>query len=359
MSRAYLFLFISILFFLPCLQVQAAYTIKGKVHLDDQWQPKMFMAAVEKLSDYYRASPNLIVNIANIDPDGSFMLEGDNLPEAPRYYRLYLMKQQNDDYDACLYGDDHNFVHIIINNNSQLELNATKDYGPPFQDYEIIGDRDNQLMRKLNEMVYPSFYFYQIKFPTELKFSEEKLHTDLSNFADTCKSALVALAAINHTDFDTYFEPNKVFYEKFGNRLKTELPHSVYTSNYLRKLRYHSNDNLHTIPVWVYWLFALMFSIVTLLILKVIQLQKQVKKASLDVKTDSPPQPIQEKLTRKEREILDLILDDKSNKEIATALFVELSTVKSHINKIYSKLNVKNRQEVLRLLRNEKKTILK
>jgi DNA-binding CsgD family transcriptional regulator len=52
------------------------------------------------------------------------------------------------------------------------------------------------------------------------------------------------------------------------------------------------------------------------------------------------------RLTKKEKEILDLILADKSNKEIAATLFIELSTVKTHINKIYSKLEVKSRKEL-------------
>ncbi|HIN98295.1 MAG TPA: LuxR family transcriptional regulator, partial [Flavobacteriaceae bacterium] len=44
--------------------------------------------------------------------------------------------------------------------------------------------------------------------------------------------------------------------------------------------------------------------------------------------------------------ILDLILDQKSNKEIATELFVSVSTVKTHINNIYKKLGVSSRDEV-------------
>ena len=40
-----------------------------------------------------------------------------------------------------------------------------------------------------------------------------------------------------------------------------------------------------------------------------------------------------------------LIGDGKSNKEIAIELFIELSTVKTHINKLYTKLKIKNRNE--------------
>ena len=51
-----------------------------------------------------------------------------------------------------------------------------------------------------------------------------------------------------------------------------------------------------------------------------------------------------ETLTAKELKILEMISLGKSNKEIAALNFVEISTVKTHVNNIYSKLCVKNRQ---------------
>jgi DNA-binding NarL/FixJ family response regulator len=58
-----------------------------------------------------------------------------------------------------------------------------------------------------------------------------------------------------------------------------------------------------------------------------------------------------ETLTRKELEILQLILDGKSNKQIAALHFVEISTVKTHINNLYGKLGVSNRQNAVLLCR--------
>ena len=55
-------------------------------------------------------------------------------------------------------------------------------------------------------------------------------------------------------------------------------------------------------------------------------------------------------LTIKEFAILKMIADGKSNKEIAAANFVELSTVKTHINNIYTKLGVSSRKEAMKVL---------
>ena len=51
-------------------------------------------------------------------------------------------------------------------------------------------------------------------------------------------------------------------------------------------------------------------------------------------------------LTERQREVYDLIISGKSNKEIMTELFIEQSTLKSHINQIYKKLDIKNRREL-------------
>jgi DNA-binding CsgD family transcriptional regulator len=52
-------------------------------------------------------------------------------------------------------------------------------------------------------------------------------------------------------------------------------------------------------------------------------------------------------LTNKELRILQQISEGKSNKEIAALNFVELSTIKTHINNLYAKLGVNNRKQAV------------
>ncbi len=52
-------------------------------------------------------------------------------------------------------------------------------------------------------------------------------------------------------------------------------------------------------------------------------------------------------LTSRELEILHIISQGHSNQEIADKLFVSLNTIKTHINNIYSKLNVKRRTQAV------------
>jgi len=55
-----------------------------------------------------------------------------------------------------------------------------------------------------------------------------------------------------------------------------------------------------------------------------------------------------ESLSKREIEILSLIADGLSNQEIAERSFIAVSTVKTHINNIYGKLDVRNRAQAIR-----------
>ena len=51
-------------------------------------------------------------------------------------------------------------------------------------------------------------------------------------------------------------------------------------------------------------------------------------------------------LTKRESEVLRLLLEGKNNQNIASAMGVSLGTVKAHLNHIYGKVGIKTRQEL-------------
>ncbi|NLE90024.1 MAG: response regulator transcription factor [Dehalococcoidales bacterium] len=61
----------------------------------------------------------------------------------------------------------------------------------------------------------------------------------------------------------------------------------------------------------------------------------------------SPDIDIWQRLTQREKEVLNLIGTGCENREIARVLNIEEKTVKNHINSIYSKLGVNTRQEAV------------
>ena len=61
------------------------------------------------------------------------------------------------------------------------------------------------------------------------------------------------------------------------------------------------------------------------------------------------PDPRLAELTRREQEVLRLIGDGLTNTEIADRLFVSTSTVKTHINNLFAKLQLRDRRHAARL----------
>jgi DNA-binding NarL/FixJ family response regulator len=55
------------------------------------------------------------------------------------------------------------------------------------------------------------------------------------------------------------------------------------------------------------------------------------------------PGPVFPDLTKRERQVLRLMAEGRRNQEIAAELFVSLTTVKTHVNHIFTKLGVQNR----------------
>jgi len=54
------------------------------------------------------------------------------------------------------------------------------------------------------------------------------------------------------------------------------------------------------------------------------------------------------RLTPREAEVLELVLEGKSNKEVASELFCSKRTVDFHLARIYEKLHVNNRIQAVR-----------
>ena len=73
-------------------------------------------------------------------------------------------------------------------------------------------------------------------------------------------------------------------------------------------------------------------------------LSKRIKEKS--IKDNVSFNALFTELTSRQKEVYELIMSGKTNKDIMENLFIEQSTLKTHINQIYKKLNIKNRKEL-------------
>ncbi|MFV0517762.1 MAG: response regulator transcription factor [Aminipila sp.] len=79
--------------------------------------------------------------------------------------------------------------------------------------------------------------------------------------------------------------------------------------------------------------------------------EKQQKEFNLDERLEGVA--TQYELTYREKDLLALIYEGKSNAEIAKILFISESTVKTHIYNIFKKLSIKNRIQLVCIIRGE------
>ncbi len=104
-------------------------------------------------------------------------------------------------------------------------------------------------------------------------------------------------------------------------------------------------------PYWYSWWFR---SLVLFLICGMLYewYRLRMKALSNRLRTEAGIDRIADKynISKREKEIIQLILKGKSNKEIEDILFISLATVKNHIYKIYKKMGIKSRMELINIL---------
>lgn len=71
--------------------------------------------------------------------------------------------------------------------------------------------------------------------------------------------------------------------------------------------------------------------------------------AQILIKSINDPAQPENEITEREREILALMVEGKSNNEIAKSIYISMSTVKFHVSNILSKLGVTSRTEAVAL----------
>ncbi len=115
--------------------------------------------------------------------------------------------------------------------------------------------------------------------------------------------------------------------------------------------------NFKTVWLWSDKIYIAVILVITIIVTAVVW-AKIEKKKSKDVieriknETSLNKQNIENKLTElttRQKQVFDLIVAGKSNKEIMDELYIELSTLKTHINKIYKILEIKSRQQIRKL----------
>lgn len=204
------------------------------------------------------------------------------------------------------------------------------------EDSAILQD---SIHAELSAKEWKKFKYFEEKLQSSALSKKEKQH-QLTGYArdslQILQVKLVAIKVLNEKNLlNKDIAENAEYYIDLLKKFKES---NIPPAEYLfleEKLAYLNQEALGQQLKQSRWLnFGLIALVLMLVFLIFYQVRKQRK-------------PILPELSKQETLVRNLILEGKSNKEIANELFISLSTVKSHITNIYGKLNVGNRQELL------------
>ena len=126
------------------------------------------------------------------------------------------------------------------------------------------------------------------------------------------------------------------YYDSLLSKLEQTYPNSTYLNQYKSDIE---RDRLVFEKDKIDFKYiGLTIVLVISLIFNVVLIRKRKPKSS-KIK-------YQEVLSTQEQKVFELMKENITNKEIAERLFVSISTVKSHINNIYSKLQISSRKDI-------------
>lgn len=302
--------------------------ISGKLKLDDSWERKIYVSYIKTFEKEYAVSNDLIITSAIIDSLGNFKIKLDKLAEEWSFLRLHIVKKGISPNSLVIGSKEENYMFLIAKRDSEIEIYNTESI-PIFSNTRIEGA---DYMKTFDHIKKLSNYPNAIDFENsviEKEFIKEVVAEKLRIVADTCTNPIVSLYAIYQTDFQTNYIENPKFYETFLSKWKNE--NSLYFNSFRQKfsiVNTSSTDKKNT----KYIIFLI--SITGLIAISILIYSKKRNQRV-------------EKLSIQERKIFDLIRNGLSNKEISAECNIELTTVKSHISSIYSKLKIKSRKEAM------------
>jgi DNA-binding CsgD family transcriptional regulator len=276
--------------------------LSGKVSLDSGWARKFYICRMPGFDYMFTTYSALIITEGDIDTAGNFSV---NFPATKdkSLYRLHFIRKGDPAATLIIGNRDVNHVFFIAKQGDHIDFR--KDAGQPIRQPGITGSKAND---ELNALI-------------GLVDNDTTSNNALIATAGKSTSQLVGLLAISHTS-----GLNEEQKERVHDLLARYDQHNAYGAHIFRE---YKDTN--------YWELYLAGGILVIIVFTFYS-YRLYKKRAISL--------VWRELSQREMDIVGLILSGKSNKEVALALSIELSTVKTHVNNIYAKLGVNNRKDL-------------
>lgn len=297
-------------------------TVNGYVDLKETHGAKeVILLVVDPLTD---ATSEIARSV--IDPQGNFSFSKSHFGEEDKVYRLALENQKwikGQSLSDRLYT----LKTFILSAKDRMVFNQKN---TAYETTSLADKEWNKFKNYEDSLHFKNFDAAQ---------ASQYLKETKGYIKDSLQILLVKLVSIKTLDEKNLLEKdiqeNPAYYQTLIEELKSsDLKPTYYTylESKLKVYQYQKKDTFFTASLVLNIVLGL------LLIILVVKWWRSKSKAIM---------PDELMLSKQESAIKELILQDKSNKEIAAELFISVSTVKTHITSIYSKLQVSNRKMLI------------
>lgn len=334
----------------------SAHLFHGQLTLSPELDSTLYLSLVDDYRDILTIKPEDIIARTRPAADGTFRFSGDFLPPGEHIYRLHF---SFDSLDPSGYVYDlaggHNFILFTASPNDTLQFFSEGDQRL-FAGVEGSSTAGSWLaLDSLRRHIFATVpeltavtnrelllrqYFNRMK-----SFSTEQA---LSPANRLITMELLALSQTYRRFRKDDFRIDPSFYRKLEDDLTTSA--SSYLSRYQEELAGLDETGKPTAPSLL-WLVILLGA--TTLFFAGLSGWLWRRNRELGRSAEEQADPFAE-LTPQELRITELIAAGQTNSQIAETLFISLSTVKKHINHIYGKMGVADREKLKELYRKRK-----
>ncbi|AOW19582.1 LuxR C-terminal-related transcriptional regulator [Urechidicola croceus] len=306
-----------------------------------------YLSIVDDYKKSFSFLTEKIIQEAKIDSLGNFIFKGDFLSDENKFYKIHIDKCNDnitdsnhlldhceDSQEILFIANNTDYIHFPLNNFEQM-LCALQYSRPQNIAIHKIDSVQETLLLNLQD--------------SKSDIQRQAIYTNyfkkIKDYSQSFNEPLAELYSFNIYSDEKSFSRNlyihdlktSKYYESLLKKMEKTYPNSNYTLQFkadLKRDNYKpSSSKYSTILIGV---LGLLLASITL---NIYLLKFKNKKSTSRIN-------YKEVLSPQEQKVFELMHQKMANKEIANSLFISVSTVKTHINNIYSKLSISSRNEM-------------
>ena len=324
------------------------YSISG--YLDTPDKGKRVYLSLLEFNSLNGISEKQILSSTLTDSLGYFSFEGSLLSEKHALYRIYANINEGvegvEKYDS---EDLKNFHNFIFSNNDTIVFKTNKKYW--FSSETNTNAIDYQL-KEYKEYVFKlRKEFIEFQNREMINQPASQMLVELKSYIFQKKAhpliSLILIGTLPPSAIKEDLKDDPKFYSQLQDNLNSYYGSSFYAIQFKDLLvdlnKEETQQELINYKRLTYGLGILCILLIAALAFSILRI-KQIRNKNYEV-TDF-------NLTSQEKTVAELMIENKTNKEIASELFISLNTIKTHIRNLYAKLEVSNRGEFVEKYKN-------